>query len=60
MPFLNAVTKNLAISRFLCEYSGPFWGMFLKIRLDMNQDFVTALLIMRSEGSTATRSFKVH
>ena len=34
MFFLTAVTRNLAIARFLCEYSGPFWGMFSKIRLD--------------------------
>ena len=33
--FLTAVTRNLAIARFLCEYSGPFWGMFSKIRLDL-------------------------
>ena len=35
MFFLTAVTRNLAIARFLCEYSGPFWGMFSKIRLDI-------------------------
>ena len=36
MFFLTAVTRNLAIARFLCEYSGPFWGMFLKIRLHIH------------------------
>ena len=35
MFFLTAVTRNLAIARFLCEYSGPFWGMFSKIWLDI-------------------------
>ena len=30
MFFLTAVTRNLAIARFLCKYSGPFWGMFSK------------------------------
>ena len=34
--FLTAVTRNLAIARFLCENSGPFWGMFSKIRLDIH------------------------
>ena len=33
--FLTAVTKNLAIARFLCEYSGPFWGIFSKLRPDI-------------------------
>ena len=33
MFFLTAVTRNLAIARFLCEYSCPFWGMFSKIWL---------------------------
>ena len=36
MFFLTAVTRNLATARFLCEYSGPFWGMFSKIRLDIH------------------------
>ena len=35
MFFLTAVTRNLAIASFLSEYSGPFWGMFSKIRLDI-------------------------
>ena len=35
MFFLTAGTRNLAIASFLCEYSGPFWGMFSKIRLDI-------------------------
>ena len=35
MFILTAVTRNLAIARFLCEYSGPFLGMFSKIRLDI-------------------------
>ena len=34
MCFVTSVTRTLAIARFLCEYSGPFWGMFSKIRLD--------------------------
>ena len=33
--FLTAVTRKLAIPSFLCEYSGPFWGMFSKMRLDI-------------------------
>ena len=35
MFFLTAVTRKLAIASFLCGYSGPFWGMFSKIRLDI-------------------------
>ena len=35
MFFLTAVTRKLAIPSFLCEYSGPFWGMFSKMRLDI-------------------------
>ena len=35
MKILTAATRNLGISRFLCEYSGPFGGMFSYIRLDM-------------------------
>ena len=39
--FLTAVTRNLAIARLMCEYSGPFWGMFSTIRLDIYlSDFV--------------------
>ena len=37
MFFLTAVTRILAIARFLCEYSGPFWGMFSKIRLEIEK-----------------------
>ena len=33
--FLTAATRNLAIASFLFEYSGPFWGMFSNIRLDI-------------------------
>ena len=35
MKILTAVTRNLAIARFLSEYSGPFRGTFSKIRLDI-------------------------
>ena len=35
MKILTAATRNLGISRFLCEYSGPFGGMFSYIWLDM-------------------------
>ena len=35
MEILTAVTRNLAIAKFLREYSGPFRGTFSKIRLDI-------------------------
>ena len=35
MFILTAVTRNLAFARFLCEYSGPFSGLFSKIQLDI-------------------------
>ena len=35
MKILTTITRNLAITRFLCEYSGPFWGTFSKMWLDI-------------------------
>ena len=50
MFFLTAVTRNLAIVGFLCEYSGPFWGMFSKIRLDIynKKYFICAKCVLKS------------
>ena len=45
MFILTAVTRNLAIARFLFGYSGQFWGMFSKIRLDIIKSFISSLPI---------------
>ena len=45
MFILTAVTRHLAIARFLFGYSGPFWGMFSKIRLDIIKSFISSLPI---------------
>ena len=34
-PTHGELISSGTIARFLCEYSGPFWGMFSKIRLDI-------------------------
>ena len=54
MFFLTAVTRKLAIARFLCEYSGAFWGMFSKIRLDL---FLSVNILAIRQGHELANSF---